>query len=159
MDSKWFKAEDLVFCLRWQKQCKMPTVFCQHKCLALFSTSSYSWAPSFHSNLILSMFQKSLRLLGTAVTFLSDRDDFQARQIKSVMLRNKQEIPRELQAGEMQPWTFDGRLVMVEMPSETSQWLKAVLVPMVRQLHFSLHLIRKVWGMFFQVLHDLYMYT
>ena len=35
---------------------------------------------------------------GTAVTFLSDRDDFQARQIKSVMLRNKQEIPRELQA-------------------------------------------------------------
>ena len=42
---------------------------------------------------------------GTAVTFLSDRDDFQARQIKSVMLRNKQEIPRELQAREVQ-WTL-----------------------------------------------------
>lgn len=35
---------------------------------------------------------------GTAVTFLTDRDDFQGRQIRTVMLRNNQEVPRELQA-------------------------------------------------------------
>lgn len=98
MDSKWFKAEDLVFCLRWQNNAKQQ-----------FLASTNAWlyflqvlilGSFFHSNLILSMFQKSPCLLGTAVTFLSDRDDFQARQIKSVMLRNKQEIPRELQARE-----------------------------------------------------------
>merc|ERR1719356_1303768 len=35
---------------------------------------------------------------GTSVTFLTDRDDYLGRQIKTVMQRSNQEIPRELQS-------------------------------------------------------------
>ena len=98
------------------KQCKT-TIFGQHKCLALFSTSSYFGLllsqqfdtvnvseiplPSRHScNLPIwsRWFPSSADQIGDAAE----------------QTRNSQRAPGQ---GGVQPWTFDGSLVMVEMPS------------------------------------------